>query len=395
MIKKFIVCSVAIIAMVSYVSAKNKLSLIADSLMQKECFKDSCSYEVLLPSFSDPISYSVYLESMAAPGDTLSPCDYYISWQMPTPSGMSSGFSAYFEGNHFRFRDKRLQEYHYADDPVPFAPAGNTSKGVQLQAQFTELLPQFLGEKFKEMINDSTFVFSVTENHEIIKIEGVRRISGYDCAEYTYLLERQTLNPVKFEFENNPGQLGEQSITVRFQSSVLSDSDCSLNLENLISRQNEAFEKYRESAFSLENLPGRPLPEISSPTIGGERFFRAAGQKTASPSIMVFLDTSVGSTPKVVEAVRNAVAYLPVATDVVWAFIDKRADDVAEIIGKPLPSETVLISASGAARDCGVGAVTPVVLFVGKDGIVKDFVRGFNQELESIVIQKSGIAAGL
>ena len=81
----------------------------------------------------------------------------------------------------------------------------------------------------------------------------------------------------------------------------------------------------------------------------------------------------------------------PRQVDIVWAFLDHRGDDVSPLTDGAIPGESVLIHAGGAARDCGVGAVTPVLIFANSDGTVSDFIRGYNQDLESLVIQKANL----
>jgi len=74
--------------------------------------------------------------------------------------------------------------------------------------------------------------------------------------------------------------------------------------------------------------------------------------------------------------------------NVVWAFLDHKADEVEEITGPQTAEETILLHAGGAARDAGVGSTTPVIIFVNSDGTVNDIIRGYNRELSSIVLQK-------
>lgn len=370
---------------------------ISDKLVGTSCYADTCSYEVLLASLSEPVSYHVNIESTAAPGDSLAPCDYFVRWQMHTPNGTSEGFSAYFDGAHFRYRDKRLQEYHAEWNAEPFAPGGNTMRGVQNVAQFCDLIPQYIGTKFAEMAADSSYIYSIVEDNrwnglKTVCVKGVRRISGFDCAEYMYVLDSETYLPKHIELENNPGQIGEQSIAINYGAENIA-TDCKIDLAYIMNAEGEAFEKYRESTFSLENLPGRPLPEIVAPTSTGERYFHGRGKDFAAPTLLVFLDSGVDSTPSVIEAVRSATSTLPMQLDVIWAFLDHRVDDVEAIIAHPEPGEHLLMHAGGAARDCGVGTQTPVLIFVGRDGTVGDFINGYNQELPSLVIEKASSIA--
>ncbi len=372
------------------------LSDIANRLTTYGVYSDSCTYEVLLASLSEPVTYTIGLQSMpSATPDSLAPCDYLISWSLPTPSGITEGFSAYFDGSHFRFRDKRLQEYHADMDPEPFMPEGNIDRGVQCQVQFADLLPQFIGHKFAEMQADSSYIYRVSPDtivggKKAVVVKGVRRTSGYDGLEYTYVFEPSTMRPLRIEFENNPGQIGEQSVAVTFDGNVQPTLQ-QLDLNTLVALKGEAFEKYRESTFSLDNLPGRPMPEISAPTLGGERYYHRASSAFNAPTVIAFIESSVGSTPDLIAAVRRALTMSPRQVDIVWAFLDHRGDDVSPLTDGAIPGESVLIHAGGAARDCGVGAVTPVLIFANSDGTVSDFIRGYNQDLESLVIQKANL----
>lgn len=368
------------------------LPAIADRMDSACDYDASVKFDVLMASHSEPVEYTVALQSEPAPSDTLSPCKYLIEWSLATPNGELKGFSAYFDGTHFRFRDKRLQEYHASDDPAPFAPAGNASRGVQQQVQFADLLPAFMARKFREMASDSTYIYTVAADtvfngSPATVVKGVRRIAGYDGLEYTYVLDHKTFLPLHTYLETSPGGIGEQSIEAVYTPSkpILA----TLDMESLIALESDAFEKYRENTFSLDNLPGRPMPQIAAPTLTGERYVHTAGSPFASPTAVAFLDAGIGSTPDVIKALREAAALSSRQLDVIWAFLNHRAEDVEEAIPSAEPGETLLIHAGGAARDAGVGAVTPVIIMVNTDGTVADIIRGFNNNLASVVIQKA------
>lgn len=85
---------------------------------------------------------------------------------------------------------------------------------------------------------------------------------------------------------------------------------------------------------------------------------------------------------------------MPMNVEIVWAFLDKRHEDVDELVLPLGPSETALLNAGSLARDCGVGSVTPVLLYVAPDGRLEDFTRGVNQDLGLDVIEKTTLASG-
>ncbi|MBO4978667.1 MAG: hypothetical protein J6C67_08155 [Muribaculaceae bacterium] len=389
---KMLIC--ALMSGGSAMAATPTLEALADGLMAVPCYADSCSYEVYLPSMSDPVHYDIFLESTAAPTDTLSPADYEINWRLTTASTPSAGFSAYFNGNHFRFRDTRLQEYHIEADASSFAPAGDVTRGVQRQAQFAELLPQYIGLRFRSMAADSAYSVRIADGvradgRQCVRIEGVERRAGYDASEFTYLLDAATLMPVAIELENNPGQLGEQSISVHY-SLVTPTNGCRIDMETLLERHSEAFERYRTDAYTLETLPGKILPRIAGPTLGGARYVHDEGEPFGMPAVIVFADSRVGTTPELIHAVEQAALLMPVVAKVVFVFVDKRAEDVEPLFaGTMLDQPVVMLNGGAAVRDCGIGAVTPVIIFASPSGKVTDYIRGFNQDLGKFVIEKT------
>lgn len=379
----------AITACSGFCSYGLSLKDIAERMRTVACYNAHADYEVLMPNLADPVNYAIELRA-TEPGDSLAPCKYIINWTLTTPVSSSEGFSAYFDGAHFRFRDRRMQEYHIEEGVETFAPGGDHKRGVQYQVQFAELLPAFLADHFEEMAADSTYSYTITEGKSV-KISGMRRVRGYDSVEFEYVLDLETLMPQKIELENNPGQISEQTVYVIYSDAKLPKA-CKIDLSTLTSANSEAFEKYRSNFLSLEQLPGNPLPQFSTRTLGGERFTHDRGQATGTPTLLVFLDAEEGSTPGVIEAVRVAVDSQPTNIRVIWAFMNRREDTIASLTGPLRPGETVLVNATYAARECGVGTSTPVLIYVDSSGNVTDFTSGFNQDLQSVVIEKAGLS---
>lgn len=389
---------IALLPLLSINSASAiELEELGRQLIAMPCYADSAYYEILLPNYSEPVTYQIAFESAATPADSLCPCSYITSWTLSTPSGKNNGFSAYFDGGHYRFHNSRLQEYHAEWEPTVFAPEGNATKGVQVLAQFAEFIPQIIGLKFTKMSRDTTYRTTISETtfngRAAIKIKGVQQIAGFDAQDYTYIFDAATLHPVHISFDCNPGQLGEQSICANYALLNNTDSTCVITIERLLTLHGDIFERYRDCAYSIEALVGEDLPSITLPTADGNRIERRRGESAPTPTIIIFLDSSVGSTPQVISDVRLAMNYLPFATTIIWAFIDKRADDVIPFFETNTKDEIIAINAGAAFRDCGVGNNTPAIIFVASNGKVADIIRGYNKELRSLVIQKTTLAA--
>ena len=368
------------------------LGNIADSLSAATPYHATARYEVLLPQSEEPVAYEVALNAaVPAARDTLAPCDYLIDWIMDTPSGPSRGFSAYFGGHHYRFRDKRLQEYHYDDSAAPFEARGTVRLGVQQQAQFASLLPAFLAERMREIASDSSYTYNIKETPGVVRVQGVQRFGGVDGMEFSYDFDAASGLPVGAEFCHNPGQMSEQTVTVRYGGPDVATMDATLSEPALMALYPEAFGRYRESDYTLANLPGRPLPEVSAPTIEGERYMRRSGEPFGSPAVVALLDADVDGCAETVRQLREAMTASPRQGTLILAFVSNHPDAVADAIHAPLPGEVVLTGARGLARACGATA-TPVVIVCAPDGTVQNVHTGRNKELPSVVMQEMIIA---
>lgn len=362
------------------------LLTVADELENHKCIKGTAAYEVMLPSSPDPVTYSIRLMSApTAPGDTLAPCDYLISWSLPRPKGQSKGFAAYYDGNHFRYRDLKLQEYHLAENPTPFS----IGKGVQNQAQFTELLPGYMAQTLHAMAADSGFTYTLRETPFGITLTGKCTMRGYDAYHFDYTFDSTTKLPKSVDIIYNPASISEQTINVKFEWQQ--DGTCTpVDEAALVAKWPEVFEKFRTSNFRVESLVGADLPEFTSQTLGRDRYVHHHGDPFRAPTVIVFLDPDVTTAAGTVEAVRNARRNAPVDFDILFAFSTSEKDAVTALVGDRTDTdngETILLNARSLQRDCGVNSF-PTLIFADTDGRVKQLQTSYNKDLPSIVIQK-------
>jgi len=344
------------------------------------------SYSILLPQAELPVIYEIKMSSTAVDTDTLAPCRYLLEW-VPEQEENGAGFAAYIDGAHYRYRGKRLQEYHVSWDSIPFL-AGNG--GVQCNAQFVDALPQFLGRELKRLMTDSNFVYTfspdtIYNGRRAAVVCGKLMHHGYVSKEAAYIFDQATLMPVAVELENNPGSVSEQSVSIKY-------NDCSTALfpikgeESLIAMYPEVFEKYRESNFRVENLPGTHLPTFSGMMHDGERYNHHHGDTFVTPVVIAIVDDSGANTSSTIASLRKAVDSSPVQFDLMMAFVSADTERALDIAGRCRHGEILLTSAKALARDCGVSAF-PTLLYVDRDGRVCDVTLGFNQNLTDVVIQ--------
>lgn len=368
----------------------SELAELGQSLSQIPCFTADARCEIMLPNSDTPVVYDLRMMS-AATADSLAPCDYLIDWTVTTPAGSTgTGFTAYFAGNHFRYRDGRLQEYHFADDSVPFRPGGDKEKGVQSRAQFVDFLPQSIGRTLGNMAADTAYDWRVDRRDTRVIVSGSERTRGYVCREFTYTFDASTLLPIEISFDSNPGQPSEQTLVMTYAGASL--SGCVPVTEEFLSGKfPDAFGKYRRDTYRLEHLPGMPMPTFSAPTPTGERFSYNRGEPMGAPTVIAILDTSVADTGRVVADLRAASALSSLANRLILAFIDSDIERVDQAAGALRPGEAILMGARRLARDCGV-TDTPSLIFCAPDGRVTDIMIGRNNNLTENVIQKIALA---
>ncbi len=349
-----------------------------------------------MPQMTDDVVYLVDLIQTATPDDPLRCDSYLIEWNPADEANRNKGFSAYYSGNHFRFNGQRLQEYHLAADSIPFRPdiIGSRSEGVHRTAQFYAMLPQAIATELRRMDNDPAYRVTfhrdtLVSGNKVVAVEAVLDQSGATAMEAEYIFDPATGMPVRIILENNPGSISEQTVMMNYENPSEA-APVTINEQWLIDRYPEAFGQHRESTFSIDNLPGQQLPGFAVPTTTGERYSRQAGDRFHTPTIIALLDAEGGFTPQSITALRDAASRMPYQPDIIWAFTDKVADRVEAVIPRPEPGEHLLMSARSLARDCGASTL-PAFIIVGKDGIVKNVIVGFNNSLASDVIQKMAV----
>ena len=362
---------------------------IACALAGTDEYAARVRYEVLLPSMAEPVVYDLELNA-ASPvePDSRSPCDYLIAWNLRDREG-GDGFASYFGGHLYRYRDHRLAEYHADRNPMPFAPGGDISRGVQRTTQFVELLPAHLGALLGRMATDSAYTYTLTDRTDGWHLKGVERVGGYDGRLFSYVFDHGTLLPLRSEVNNNPDQISEQVVTVTYLPAE-KEVTVPLTEPELMALYPDVFSTYREGTYTLTELPGRALPQLSAQTPTGDRYTRHRGpDEHGMPAVLVFLDPAVDSAAGTIRDVRAALATLPRATRVLWVLTGRGVPDTRVLgLDRPGPDETVLVNTDDIARRCGVTAA-PAMIFVDAKGIVRDIQSGLNNDMRGIVIQKT------
>lgn len=365
---------------------------IADIVSRLEsvgCYEAEARFSVTLPQSESDVIYTVNLSSAPAPTDPLAPCSYLTDWSLETPTGTVKGFSAYFDGHHYRYRNERLQEYHMDWDSIPFHLTGR-SVGVQGSAQFADLYPAFIARELKAMTADPRYTVTVSattafNGRKAVKVSTTFTVSEVVATEKDFFFDAETMLPLRIDTESNPGQITEQTIFVSY--TYPPKMNCpELSDAALTARYPEIFEKYRENNFHIENLAGSPMPTFTLPTTTGERYTHHRGEKFVAPTVIALLDPDSGFNTEIVKAIRGAADSLPKAVDVIWVFNSTNTDAIESVIPSIRPGEHLLMNGKSLTRDCGVTSL-PVIIMADSDGKVKNVNLGLNRDLGNIVLQ--------
>ena len=365
-----------------------ELKSYIDNMCNMHDYAGRANYSVLLPQAEDPVEYLIDMQSTATADDNLSPCRYLISWKRNAADAEDiDGFTAYFDGSHYRYRDNRLQEYHMQWDSIPFQIRGG---GVQGSAQFVDVLPQFSGRELSRMLEDTCFNYVFTpdtlyQGKSVSTLKGKLSYQGITGKEVTFVFDPQSGMPSFIEYENNPGAISEQTVTITYSDTESKPFPIATE-EDLMNIYPEVFERFRESNFRAENLPGTPLPTFSAPTLDGKRYTYHRGESLDRNTVIIVIDDAISDPAKTLDAVNKAHATSPVDFDILVAFVSNHADKAEEICGNNKDAN-VVIGARSLARDCGIN-LYPTILYVSPDGTVKDITLGYNKDLTNVVIQK-------
>ena len=342
------------------------------------------TYSVYLPSSPDPVVHDINILSIPTDSDSLSRANYLLDWTLETPSGKSRAFTAYHNGNYYRYHNNRLAEYHLPEDE----PSMTSDNPVHLSGQFIELIPRILARRLQDMATDSTYKYKITSNDNSFSINGVHRLHGYDGMEYDYTFDTNTWLPTAIDIVYNPTSIAEQTISahITWDTSV---SVPSISEDMLMTRFPDIFARYRTSNFRVNNLIGQPVPTFTAVTPTRERYHHVHNENFRAPTILAFLDTDAGDPRATVRDIRAAVGSLALTADVLYIFDSDDSDAVEDIVGPILPGETILFRATSTRRDLGVTDSPTLIFCSPKAGRISDIQIGYNKNMPSIVTQKT------
>ena len=366
------------------------ISQLAARLDSLADYAATIHYAVALPMADDEVVYRLQVATSPNAADRLLGENYLIDWELPTESGESRGFTAYFDGHHYRYRDHRLQESHYLWDSIPFR---TNAGGIQRNGQFVNLLPFSLSGQLRSMAADSTWTVSLVKGtsgrREADIVKAKRHINGMESQQFELAVDRSAGTPLNLSILYNPGMLGEQEVNARYEYDTPGVKALTSEQE-LMARYPEVFEKYRVSNYSVENLRGLPLPGFALPTTTRERYLYQKGDRFSSPTIIAVLDPGVASTKEVIATLRDTVDKLTRQTSLIMMFNSNDVDRIEPLTGQPRMGETLLTSATPFIRDCGINAY-PTLLLCDSSGTVSAVILGTTSTLADDLLQAAAL----
>ena len=229
------------------IATKQQVKIISELQNQLKDMKQYTAeavYEILLPSNDNSIKYHIEMQSVVA-NDTLSPCNYLISWRYKDNIDKPTEFTSYSNGKHYRFINGQLEQFDVIVDSIPFTEKGGC---VQLNARFTNLLPALLANEIEKIANDSIYQYKITDNInyngiEAVRLNAVETINNFIAREFTYIFNSKNSEPLYLEIRSNPETAAELLITVNYQTTTF-PLDFDFSEEALIERYPNIFLPY-------------------------------------------------------------------------------------------------------------------------------------------------------
>lgn len=371
-----VITSVLMLAATAGTMSARGIDDCVDALAKMPCYRAQVTYSVTLPQAQDDIVYTVDLAQDPEDAD-----GYLIEWSVMSPSGPVSGFTSWFNGDFYNFRNHRLQELHRQWDPETVSGP----RAAQNSAQFASLLPTriaaWLGEE-RPVAQSSV----AAENGRITYNE-TWETQGEVGSTITWVFDAESMRPLLFMADYNPGSVAGQQVTAEYSyADTLVPLQAPLSETFLHTRFPDAFDKYRESQFAIENMRGLPLPAFSLPRLDGGRLARQASDSFRAPTAVVLFDPESTLAPELISTLRAAIDRLPVNGEILWAAVAKNPESTVGLLSPLRDGETAITGAAPLAADCGVAAL-PVVLVCGPDGRISNLVIGLNQTLQTDVMQ--------
>lgn len=350
----------------------------ADALAKMPGYRARVTYSVTLPQAQDDVVYTIDLAQ-----DPDDPDGYLIEWSVMSPSGPVSGFTSWFNGDFYNFRNHRLQELHRQWDSETVSGHG----AAQNSAQFASLLPTRIADwlRAERPRMTSGIIHDIENNH--ISYNETWEAQGEVGSTISWVFDAETMRPLLFIADYNPGSVAGQQVTAEYSyPDSLAPLSAPLSESFLHARFPDAFNKYRESQFAIENMRGLPLPAFSLPRLDGGRLARQASDPFRAPTAVVLFDPEATLAPELISALRASVDRLPVNAEILWAAVDKNPESASALLSPLRDGETAITGAAPLAADCGVAAL-PVILVCNPEGRITNLVIGLNQTLQTDVMQ--------
>ncbi|MDE7336218.1 MAG: hypothetical protein K2N10_07925 [Muribaculaceae bacterium] len=350
----------------------------ADALAKMPGYRARVTYSVTLPQAQDDVVYTIDLAQ-----DPADPDGYLIEWSVMSPSGPVSGFTSWFNGDFYNFRNHRLQELHRQWDPETVSGEG----AAQNSAQFASLLPTRIAAwlRAKRPVVVSGTILD-PDNHRLTYHE-TWQSQGEIGSDIIWVFDSETMRPLLFTADYNPGSVAGQQVVAEYSyPDSLAPLAAPLSESFLHSRFPDAFNKYRESQFAIETMRGLPLPSCPLPRLDGGRLARPASDPFRAPPAIVLFDPESSLAPELISAMRASVDRLPVNAEILWAAVSKNPESAASLLSPLRDGETAITGADPLAADCGVAAL-PVILVCNPQGSITNLVIGLNQTLQTDVMQ--------
>lgn len=306
-------------------------------------------YQIVPPNAPEEIVYNVRVLQQPTEADSLYYCNFLIESLLDGAQADDISFSAYFDGNFYKFKDDRFTEYHLPADSSFFS-----SNQLRFE-MFLAVLPADIEEFIESIKADSAYTYKEYPVGVNRKFEAAETRNGYHNRDIRFEFDSSG-NPVEWQIITNPGQYAELISSAKYIQTDTSHQT-ELSEEFLAAKYPEIFRKFRGDNFSAASLVDRPMPSFSLPMLSGRRLSHLRGKGFDKPTVFVFAD----SFPQPID--NNE------AMEVIYVFKGGSSEISKEDSNNAYSDATVITNAAGLYRDCGVKAL-PTLIYCNTDGII-------------------------
>lgn len=368
---------------------------IIDQLALIREYSGEIGFNVTLPMTDNDVTYRAKADYALQPADTLCGYFYYIDVASDSNPDIAGDFISYFDGTFLNFSNKKLREYHADSNPAPFRSRWSGQReipGVQRSGLFAGELPVEIGRQLSVLINNPQVTIreyaDTTTSYGRVNALSIEELYGGEVMRTMYYeFDALTGCPLYKEVENNPGHIGSQTVTTRYDRQVVNEPfpESYFSEERLMRDKGDVFSSYRSSLYRSQNLKGAKAPVFVLSQLGSDK--RLGLTDSAEPAIVAFVNLQGSFCNQAASLIqRLSDSEASGDTRFLLIFPESDASAVSEFVAARKITCPVLYDGTVTALDYGVVGF-PAIFVIDADRKVRDVYPGYSNDLEDSLLR--------